>query len=516
LLGFIPKTRRFAQMMNLRKTKRALMMVGVFAIFTVIAGMAPVGAAGSGSRLRHDLPTWWAKLQKLSSPRFSIARHRRAVTAAGNVTVGPNIDVSKEKGPQSETFIAIDPTDTSRLVAGSNEIDRLPMRAYFSNNGGTSWGGVDLPLPPPLTRNGFDFGSDPGVAWDTLGNVYYSYIVVFFSKGGAVNGSEMAVARSSDGGHTWRSTYFNMHRGGAKFNDKPFITVDTNPDSPFYNDVYVAWDTINGTNGVPSTTGILVSRSTDHGRTFSTPVFASDTLGGPRFGIGADPFVGPDGTLYVAWHDFIANAIVVSASTDGGRSFGPTHTIAPTVIPFATIVPPQASRGVLVYPACEADTGSGARSGTLYCSWMDGDSRGDTDIFEAHSSNHATSWSDRQRVNDDFGVNYQFNQWLAVDPADGSVNISWNDSRLDPNDVSTNVFFARSTDGAASFAPNIRVTTAPTNETCCGADLGNQYGDYEGIDAIGGHIHPVWTDRRLAVRRLGLGEEVFTTELTPR
>jgi hypothetical protein len=352
------------------------------------------------------------------------------------------------------------------------------------------------------------------MAWDTLGNVYYSYIVVFFSAGGAVNGSEMAVARSSNGGHSWTATYFSKHRGGAKLNDKPMITVDTNPDSPYYNNVYVAWDTTNGTNGVPSTTGIMVSRSTDHGRTFSSPVFASDTHAGPRFGFGADPFVGSDGTLYVAWHDFIGNRIAVSSSMNGARSFGSTHTVAPTVIPFATVVPPQDSRGVVVYPACEADTGTSAGRGTLYCSWMDGDASGDTDIFEAHSADHGLSWSARQRVNDDAGLNYQFNQWLAVDPSDGSVNISWNDSRLDPNDLSTNVFFARSTNQAASFSPNVRVTTAPTNETCCGADLGNQYGDYEGIDAIDGHIHPVWTDRRRSVRRQHLGEEVFSAQLT--
>jgi hypothetical protein len=503
-------------MFRMRRFKHALSMVGLLAMFALVAGIAPVGAATNGSRLQQGLPTWWAKLQKVSSPHYRIGRHRSAITTGGSVTVGPNVDASNEKGPQSETSIAIDPRDTSHLVAGSNEIARLPMRGYFSSDGGRSWGGVDLPLPPPLTNNGFDFGSDPGVAWDALGNVYYSYIVVFFSAGGAINGSEMAVARSSDDGHTWKATFFSMHRGGAKFNDKPMIAVDTNPSSPFFNNVYVAWDTTNGNNGVPSSTGIEVSRSTDHGKTFSSPVFASQTLAGPHFGIGADPFVGPDGTLYVAWHDFVGNRIAVSSSTDGGLSFGPTHTIAPTVIPFATSIPPQNSRGVLVYPACEADTGTSAGRGTLYCSWMDGTSSGDTNIYEARSSDHGVSWSPRLRVNDDTGINYQFNQWLAVDPSDGSVNISWNDSRLDPKDLSTNVFFARSTNGAASFGPNVRVTTAPTNETCCGADLGNQYGDYEGIDAIGGHIHPVWTDRRMSVRRLHLGEEVFTAELTPR
>src|SRR5260370_7357704 len=75
------------------------------------------------------------------------------------------------------------------------------MRGYFSSDGGKTWGAVDLPLPPPATTNGVDFGSDPGVAFDTRGNVYYSYIVVFFNRFfNSIQGTDMAVAKSSDGG----------------------------------------------------------------------------------------------------------------------------------------------------------------------------------------------------------------------------------------------------------------------------------------------------------------------------
>jgi len=57
--------------------------------------------------------------------------------------VGPHVDVSNEAGPQSETSIAINPSDQSQIVAASNEIFRVPMRGYFSAIGGSSWGGVD-------------------------------------------------------------------------------------------------------------------------------------------------------------------------------------------------------------------------------------------------------------------------------------------------------------------------------------------------------------------------------------
>ena len=491
--------------------KKRFGFVMVLATFLMIGCLAaPLGTANPHSRgvASTPAPSWSTKLTALASAT-SVGPSALDVASgsASGIRVGPNIDVSNEPGPQSETSIAINPSNPKEIVAGSNEIFRLPMRASFSSDGGKTWGGVDLPLPLPTQTHGIDFGSDPGVAWDTLGNVYYCYIVVFFSQGfHAVVGTEMAVARSSDGGHTWTATFFNMQTGSSMFNDKPMITVDTNPGSAFLNRVYVAWDAASG----PA--GIQVSRSADHGATFSTPVSA----GIPR-GIGADPFVGPDGTLYVAWQDFGDSLELVSGSVDGGLTFGRPVVIAPTLASFDVAIPAQAFRKALIYPACGADTSSGPNRGTLSCSWTDETPSNGMDAFVAHSTDGGRTWSSRVRVNDDpTGVaNDQFNQWLAVDPSDGSVSVSFYDTRNDPTHVSTDVFYARSTDGGNTFGTNVKVTTAPTNEAASGADFGNQYGDYEGIAAFNGVIHPVWTDRRASVASIsGLDEEVFTATIT--
>src|SRR2546423_11220874 len=89
-----------------------------------------------------------------------------------------------------------------RCSPPDRKIFRLPMRGYFTTNGGGSWGGVDLPLPP-AKGNGTDFGSDPTLAFDTQGNVFYGYIVVFFGNGNGINGTEMAVAKTTDGGEKY-------------------------------------------------------------------------------------------------------------------------------------------------------------------------------------------------------------------------------------------------------------------------------------------------------------------------
>jgi len=103
-----------------------------------------------------------------------------------------------------------------------------------------------------------------------------------------------------------------------------------------------------------------------------------------------------------------------------------------------------------------------------------------------------------------------------VDPTDGSISVSFYDTRNDPSHLSTDVYYARSTDAGLTFGTNVKVTTAPTNEAIAGADpFGNQYGDYEGIAAFGGLVHPVWTDRRASVAAVpGLFEEVFTATIT--
>src|SRR5437899_706799 len=206
----------------------------------IAIAILPSVALGQKSSTRN--PTWWDKYQYIAS---------NGPTSGGaptsSVSFGANVDLSNECGPQSETFIALNSARPKILAAGSNEIFRLPMRGYFSSNGGTSWGGVDLPLPPAIGTNGIDFGSDPTLAFDTSGNVFYGYIVVFFSNGFGINGTETAVARSTDGGATYSSVSFFSFEGGSNhFNDKPMITTDTNVNSPFRDNVYIAWDAAAG------------------------------------------------------------------------------------------------------------------------------------------------------------------------------------------------------------------------------------------------------------------------------
>jgi hypothetical protein len=495
-------------------------MIRVLKIVLLIATCAFFSPQAFAQNNSAHNPTWWAKYQYLA--------HNAASPGGGpnsSLTVGSNVDVSNECGPQSETYITLNPASSKSLAAGSNEIFRDPMRGYFSTDGGNTWGGVDLPLPPPLQgTNDTRFGSDPSLVFDSRGILFYSYIVVYFGGGNGVDGSQMAVARSTDGGKSYSQlTLFGFQSGSNHFNDKPMITSDTNPASPFRDRVYVAWDSASGGNAADG--GIHVARSSDAGATFG--VARVDNPSGPSQGIGAVPFVGPGGEVYVAWNDYKNNLIAFNRSFDGGVTWDTQRTLSLKTAAFDVGIPAEMFRRALVYPACDADRSTGPHRGRLYCSWMDLTPAGATDILVSSSDDRGSTWTTPHSATDQFPqLVDRFNQWLAVDPVTGDVNLSFYDTRNDTTGLRfmTDTFFAQSVDGGATFrSPNVRVSSVSSNEhdcdgifPCPAIDYGNQQGDYEGLASRGGVSHPIWTDSRRQLESSAgcrtnlLMEEVFT------
>jgi hypothetical protein len=482
--------------------------------FVVLASLTTLVSGAARAAPDPNAPTWWNKYQHIQNGNGILP-----ASTLQSVSIGGNVDVSNECGPQSETFIAM--KDGSTIAGGSNEIFRLPMRAYFSSDGGKTWGADDVPLPPARGANGIDFGSDPTLAFDTRGNLFYGSIVVFFGAGSGINGTELSVARSADGGQTWAPSFFGFSGGSDHFNDKPMITTDRSQSSPFRDQVYLAWDAASG--GSATGGGVLVATSKDTGASFS--IVRADDPHGPGRAIGAVPFTGPKGELYVAWNDYRANTIAFSASHDGGSTFVVHSVVSGKSLAFDVGIPAEFSRRALVYPACDVDRTGGAHRGRLYCSWMDVGAMG-TGIFLSTSDNGGVNWSVPRPVGDRLAYPVdRFNQWLAVDPVTADVVISFYDTRNDTTGqrYGTDIYLARSANGGATFAADVRVSTATSNEhdcngvfPCSAIDYGNQQGDYSGVASYGGIAHPLWTDSRVnqepvAGCAVPAMEEVFTS-----
>ena len=279
-----------------------------------------------------------------------------------NVLVNQNclnitdVDLQGRGQAQNETAIAQNPNNPRQMVAGFNDYRRGDgtCGAAFSGNGGSSW--ADSTMPNGFTR-GTNFGGvarqywqaggDPSVAWDSRGNAYFD-CQVFMRGPGTTNNPDLSSAvyvfrSTGDGGASWN---FTGHPAVETFNtnpavltDKPYMTVDNHPGSPFRDRIYVTWTQF----AADGSAYIMEVHSDDYGQTFSSPVVVSTTspLCVNTFGAGtpdgtcnenqfSDPFTGPDGTLYVAFDNFNNatvsstdnhNQVLLTKSTDGGQTF---------------------------------------------------------------------------------------------------------------------------------------------------------------------------------------------------
>ena len=292
-------------------------------------------------------------------------------------------DLTGRSQANNETSVAIDPA-TGDLVMGDNDYRRGDSGcvAAYSRNGGRTWS--DSEVPTGFTR-GDAFGAareywngagDPSVATDTRGNAYFSCLQ--FNRGQPTTpvadvSSAIYLYRSTgNAGASWnfpgRAVVENpdVNAASGALEDKELLAVDNHRNSPFRDRVYVTW-----TEFAADGTAYIWSRtSADYGETFGprvlvsgaspacTNTFELPTPNGPcnenQF---SQPFVGPDGDLYVAWSNFNSAAeppgpevdqpaggtraaqepeepgenayqVLLARSTDGGASFAAPAKVA--------------------------------------------------------------------------------------------------------------------------------------------------------------------------------------------
>lgn len=425
-------------------------------------------------------------------------RARRA--AARVVSVGPNINITNLDERNSESAIAVDSSDPRYVIAGSNNITGSGrQKQFYSSDSGATWSQTELPLAP-----GRAFQSDPSVAFSTDGTAW-AVTLGIDNLGTSV---QVQIYKSTDHGASWT---FQSTISTGNNNDKEMLWIDTHPTSPFKDNMYVAWD-------VPGN-GIRFARSTDKGATWSAPQSLSTDQA-----IGVHLTTGPAGELYVAWPDTASRELRIRKSTDGGATFASVRTIAVTNDSYEIVVPAMCQRNILIYLSLGVDRSSGPRAGNVYAAWTDRNgtvadpgctgttSASNANVYLSASTDGGNTWSTPGLVHPDAATTDQFNQWMDVDPADGTIQVIYYDTGDDPGRKKTHLYYASSADGAATWGTPIRVTTAQTDETGAGADTGNQYGDYNGLAAYRSLAYPSWTDRRTG--NPGGKEQIYTAALT--
>ncbi|HEY6217444.1 MAG TPA: sialidase family protein [Pyrinomonadaceae bacterium] len=402
----------------------------------------------------------------------------------------------------AEVSIAINPKNPDNMIAASFQTGHPPRpRAgsyhYVTFDGGKTWTTVPTPDPTNLVQG------DDVVAFSQDGIAYHAHLsfdgIRLARPVRAESG--MIVNVSKDGGNTWTegTPAIDHINSVIPFEDKPGLIVDNAPGSRWNGNVYMAWTRFDvyGSSNPEDHSQIYFTRSVDHGQTFSMPFRISDTGGdcvdSDNTVEGAVPAVGPNGEVYVVWAGPLG--LVFDKSLDGGLTFGKDKVISdfPGGWDFAVEGLDRANG----MPVTGVDLSDGPNKGTLYVNWIDA-RNGDPDVFVMSSRDGGNTWSTPVRVNDDPLKNgkVQFFTWMAVDPADGSINIVFYDRR-DTTGTQTRLTLARSVDGGRTFV-NYKIDQQPF-----AANSRTFFGDYSSISAYEGRVAPAFMhfvdDGRLAI-----------------
>src|SRR5579872_190691 len=378
----------------------------------------------------------------------------------------------------TEPAIAVNPANPQQVVG----VFQDNVHAAYSQDAGRTW-----QLAENVDPKNYKVSGDVSVAFDNLGHAFVCYIAFdklgtfnYWAHGATRNG--IFVRRSLDGGKTWEAEHIPVAEqtssAGIPFEDKPWIVAD-NSKSRYAGNLYIGW-----TRWRLTDSQMVLSRSTDDGKTWSQPVEIDAHPGLPRDDNGAaegfDGAVAPDGTLYAIWSQ--GDDIMMTTSSDGGKTFSHARPIIHTAPIMFAIQTLERANG---FPQIGIDP----KTKRLYVTWSDY-RNGDLDVFLATSGDGGKHWEEPVRANNDPVHNgaEQFFQWLAVDPTDGSIDVVFYDRRGDPQNRKQIVVLARSTDGGHSFV-NYAWTDEPFEAG------GVFFGDYSGLAAYGGRVYGIWTEK---------------------
>jgi hypothetical protein len=356
----------------------------------------------------------------------------------------------------NEPTMCIDPTDPSRLAAGWRQFDTVTSDFRqsgwaYSTNGGLSW---TFPgrLDPGIFR------SDPVMASDANGWFYYLGITntdFFYCD----------LWRSTNGGFSWDFA------GQALGGDKEWMVIDTTT-GPGRGNFYQLWSPF--ANSVGNNPFKLFTRSVDGGKTWSDPIAIPQV---PYFGT-LD--IGPNGEVYAFGTD--GDTFWVNRSTNAADRFAiPTFDLTARVDLGGQLVfgmPNINPVGLLGQAWIAVDRSDRRTRGNVYALCSVTNDPGDiANVMFSRSTDGGRTWSKAMRLNDDpsgrnachwFGT-------LAVAP-NGRIDACWNDTRHNPDNADSELYYSWSEDGGLTWAPN-RPLSPPFNHSL-GYPIQQKMGDY--------------------------------------
>lgn len=303
-------------------------------------------------------------------------------------------------------------------------------------------------------RLGFHSGDDwePSITSDRFGHIYAMYKHYDVSGGQTCTNCNlrMVLQRSNDGGQTWSQPHViaPIPFNGKSGQDDPQIAVDPVDGRTVWASFMVSYPKAY----------IAVTRSTDFGETWSSPVAVSPQP--PHFD--KDALVVKGKTVAVAYDDGFNTWI--SISLDGGD-----HWAVHEIFPGSDQIFMSLSAG-----------GAIDSHGNLFFSWNSFDKahskkgNGPVTLWVSKSVDNGVTWtrsifgkSGAPIPCRKCGFAYLSAQDAMTIGSDDTIYLLWNSSINVTNFAPERIYFAKSTDGGRTYSTRVDVSDAPTGVEHC-------------------------------------------------
>ena len=329
----------------MRRFLPAALAVCALVVVASAAGSTP----GSDVRLTNDVGDGYVSAYTL---------------ATGTQYTDPTLtECGISRGRQNEPAVAMDPRNTKVILGSSNDYcgvyntvaeDQTPIAAgpvwlgyYRSEDSGLTFASSLVPGYPDdqspyasLAHVRTASAGDPVIAWDGHGRAFFGSESSDDPAGTAKTFGDVWVARfenpggadasdTSKDGLAYKGTETIAHGSSAPgllgvFHDKTAIEADRTG-GRCDGTVYFSWARFSAVKN----SNIYISRSTDHGATWSNPMLLTSQVKNVQ-----DPSIAVtgNGNVYVTWDQGGTNSgqtegVGVAKSTDCGATFGPEHVL---------------------------------------------------------------------------------------------------------------------------------------------------------------------------------------------